>query len=324
MTSISRSPAVAMLHAQSPDLYDSVCRIVSKSDFSTLSPTGLHPVFSLCEPPAQKAVEAIFVSLTSTTLSDLPLQRYTTAVKDIIAYAASVEQGSTLQLELANFQESSKQIANGWIITVKYAISKALGDRRLKFQELLDRRGPSGKLFEEFLSQSLSVYTLILPGKVSEEGLREAEIDLKHIKSSEGHYLIVIRDQNDPNYLGLYVGQAERVRPRLMQHQSNLRACHAGNAESHPQMIYRAWMQESRHAKYVVLHRVSQEGKSDADTDRGDELPTINDLTRGSSSSVDAGNASRSRSNATMSETWRSMVEMAYRMILCTLQPDTL
>jgi hypothetical protein len=111
---------------------------------------------------------------------------------------------------------------------------------------------------------------------------------------------------------------------RFVQHQGKPRSCIARSAESHLQMLYRAWMQESRHAKYIFLHRVSREGNCDADTDRGDELPIINNLARGSSSSVDAGNASRSRSNATIWETWRSMVEMAYSMILCTLQPDTL
>lgn len=48
---------------------------------------------------------------------------------------------------------------------MEYSISDALGPPAKDFQELLSKKGPSEKLFEEFLSESQSVYSLILHDK---------------------------------------------------------------------------------------------------------------------------------------------------------------
>lgn len=169
----------------------------------------------------------------------------------------------------------------------------------------------------------------------------------------------VIRDCHDPQYLGLYVGQARRLRKRLVQHQATFRSCVNGKAGKHPKMIYTAWAHEGRYTEFVVLHRVSNKDDIDADNEAPDIQNANGQYTNGpyangqdpddrntndrdtdngqrnensanhstgaqDSSNFDVGNTPQARRSVTIGEACLSLVEMAYSMILCTLQPDKL
>lgn len=211
---IPHTPTLAFLFASKEILYKTLYHIVKESNLTIPSdPDDLDISFALCLPPARASIEETLKELRATH-DDLPIFVHRHAVRDMIAYMACVQLERPPHPKLEHFQTTSKHVVHCWNATVKKALKLAESSASgTQFKELLDNHIPE-YLFSLFLEESTGINEIIMADKFNVDDLRTLPLSTQRTRGIAGQYLLLIIDPNDPEYLGVYIGQTNNLSER--------------------------------------------------------------------------------------------------------------
>ena len=126
------------------------------------------------------------------------------------------------------------------------------------FEDFL-RRTSVIDMCERLRAESQVIQGPLDSGRINMEMLIHKVQEPSDLPSSAGHYLAIMTDDNDSTWCRMYVGQALKVKPRVLQHVSQ-------HVNKEKPLFYWQWAKPGRKVTWVLLSQVSMlEQESDED-----------------------------------------------------------